>query len=58
MVEIVVLFEGLGEEERREWVVGEVLKMEEGRKKFEGVDVGKVKKVVVVKGGKLVNFVM
>ncbi|KAK4657056.1 coenzyme A transporter [Podospora pseudocomata] len=56
--EIAVPPEGLGEEQRREWVVGEVLKTEEGRKKFEGVDVGKAKKVVVVKGGKLVNFVM
>ncbi|KAK0674107.1 putative leucyl-tRNA synthetase mitochondrial precursor [Cercophora samala] len=56
--EIAVPPEGLGEEERRAWVVGEVMKTEEGSRKLEGVDVGKAKKVVVVKGGKLVNFVM
>ncbi|KAK0739654.1 hypothetical protein B0T21DRAFT_346945 [Apiosordaria backusii] len=56
--EIAVVPEGLGEDEKREWVVGQVMKTEEGRNKLKGVDVGKAKKVVVVKGGKLVNFVM
>ncbi|KAL2118430.1 hypothetical protein VTJ04DRAFT_8090 [Mycothermus thermophilus] len=50
---------GMGEAELREWVVGEILRTEEGRAKLEGkVDLRGAKKVIVVKGGKLVNFVL
>ncbi|KAK3997614.1 hypothetical protein QBC44DRAFT_279767 [Cladorrhinum sp. PSN332] len=51
---------GLKGDELRSWVVGEVMKSEEGRKKLEsiGVHVEKAKKVIVIKEGKLVNFVV
>ncbi|KAA8636402.1 hypothetical protein SMACR_02658 [Sordaria macrospora] len=48
------------EEKLREFIVGEVLRTEEGRAKLEGrgVDVNKAKKVIVVRGGRLLNVVM
>ncbi|EGO61108.1 leucine--tRNA ligase precursor, mitochondrial [Neurospora tetrasperma FGSC 2508] len=54
------LLEKSAEEKLREFIVGEVLKTEEGRAKLEGrgVDVSKAKKVIVVRGGKLLNVVM
>jgi leucyl-tRNA synthetase len=39
------------------WVTGEILKTELGKAKMGDRDVTKAKKVLVVKGGKLVNFV-
>ncbi|KAK4159352.1 hypothetical protein QBC43DRAFT_327317 [Cladorrhinum sp. PSN259] len=60
VVEIPKPIGGLKAEELRDWVVGEVLRTEDGKKKLEniGVDVGKAQKVIVIKEGKLVNFVV
>ncbi|KAK3403514.1 leucine--tRNA ligase precursor, mitochondrial [Sordaria brevicollis] len=54
------LLEKNAEEKLREFIVAEVLRTEEGRQKLEGrgVDVSKAKKVIVVRGGKLLNVVM
>ncbi|KAK4227082.1 hypothetical protein QBC38DRAFT_478635 [Podospora fimiseda] len=49
--------EGMKGDELREWVVGEVMKSEEGKKKLRE-SVEKAKKVIVIKEGKLVNFVV
>lgn len=52
---------GMKGEELREWIVAEILKTEEGRAKLaaNGVSgVGGAKKVIVIKEGKLVNFVL
>ncbi len=56
-VEIPVPDGGLQGEELREWVVREVVEADKGGK-LKGVDLGKVRKVVVVGGGKVVNFVL
>ncbi|KAM7201799.1 hypothetical protein V8F33_003075 [Rhypophila sp. PSN 637] len=70
-VEVPVPAEGLEGEALRGWLVGEILKTEEGAARLgsllggrskELLDVetvlGKAKKVIVIKGGKLVNFVL
>ena len=52
---------GMKGEELQGWIVGEILKTEEGRAKLaaNGVSgVGVAKKVIVIKEGKLVNFVL
>ena len=51
---------GLDGERLREWLVGEILKTEEGRARLvDGkVDVRKAKKVIVIREGRLVNFVL
>ncbi|KAL2264304.1 hypothetical protein VTK26DRAFT_7909 [Humicola hyalothermophila] len=53
---------GLAGEELREWIVKRILETEEGRAKFGGgngpFDVTRAKKVIVIKEGKLVNFVL
>ena len=47
-------------DELREWIVREILKTEEGRAKLTNgkCDVAQAKKVIVIKEGKLVNFVL
>jgi leucyl-tRNA synthetase len=58
VVEIPTAPEGVeGEEELRDWVVGEVMKTEGARAKL-GPEVLSAKTVRVVRGGKLVNFVL
>ncbi|KAK1778400.1 hypothetical protein QBC45DRAFT_165274 [Copromyces sp. CBS 386.78] len=54
------LLEKDAQEKLREFIVAEVLRTEEGRAKLEGrgVDVNKAKKIIVVRGGKLLNVVM
>jgi leucyl-tRNA synthetase len=44
----------------RDWLVDELLKTEQGKAKLtgEGVDVRKAKRVIVVRGGALVNFLL
>ncbi|KAL2268570.1 hypothetical protein VTJ83DRAFT_3416 [Remersonia thermophila] len=52
---------GMDKEELREWIVGEILKTHEGKTRLGpggSADVSKAKKVVVVKEGKVVNFVV
>lgn len=51
---------GLAGDELREWVVGEILKTDEGKARLANgtVDVEKAKKVIVIKEGRLVNFVL
>lgn len=48
------------EQKLKEFILNEVLRTEEGRQKLEGrgVDVSKAKKVIVVRGGRLLNVVM
>ncbi|AEO63284.1 uncharacterized protein THITE_2108322 [Thermothielavioides terrestris NRRL 8126] len=50
---------GLAGDELRAWIVAEILKTEEGRAKLANgsVDVTRAKKVIVIRDGKLVNFV-
>ena len=52
--------EGLVGKDLETWIVKEVLGSKEGREKLVNgkVDVSGAKKVVVVRGGKLVNFVV
>ncbi|KAK3297028.1 uncharacterized protein B0H64DRAFT_391034 [Chaetomium fimeti] len=47
-------------DELREWIVQEILKTEEGKAKLASgaLDVAQAKKVIVIKDGKLVNFVL
>jgi leucyl-tRNA synthetase len=51
---------GMTRDELRGWVVGEILKTEEGKARLANgsVDVAKAKKVIVIGDGKLVNFVL
>lgn len=51
---------GLKGQDLTKWAVGEILKTEEGRNRLSssGVDVDKAKKVIVIREGKLVNFVV
>ena len=51
---------GLGGDGLKEWAIEEILKTEEGQAKLvqSSVDVRSAKKVLVVKEGKLVNFVL
>ncbi|KAL2177863.1 uncharacterized protein P884DRAFT_199023 [Thermothelomyces heterothallicus CBS 202.75] len=51
---------GLAGEELKEWIVGEILKTKEGQARLvnRGTDVSRAKKVIVIKNGKLVNFVL
>jgi leucyl-tRNA synthetase len=51
---------GLVGDELREWLVREILKTEEGKARLVNgnVDVSKARKVIVIKGGALVNFVL
>ncbi|KAL2025108.1 hypothetical protein VTK56DRAFT_110 [Thermocarpiscus australiensis] len=51
---------GLAGDELRKWLVGEILRTEEGKAKLANgaVDVAQAKKVIVIKDGKLVNFVL
>ncbi|KAL2162759.1 hypothetical protein VTH06DRAFT_6595 [Thermothelomyces fergusii] len=51
---------GLAGEALTEWIVAEILKTEEGKARLadRGVDVARAKKVIVIKNGKLVNFVL
>ncbi|KAK1833287.1 hypothetical protein QBC39DRAFT_432552 [Podospora conica] len=56
VVEIPEADAGLEGEGLREWVVAELLKTEEGKAKL-GDRVGEAKKVIVIKRGRLVNFV-
>jgi leucyl-tRNA synthetase len=63
-VEIPKAEEGMGPEELREWIVQRILETEEAKGKLVGgdgkgvVDVRNARKVIVVKGGKTVNFVI
>ncbi|OIW30063.1 leucyl-tRNA synthetase [Coniochaeta ligniaria NRRL 30616] len=56
VVEIPTAPEGMEGDELRDWVVGEVMKTEEAKAKLGGVMSAKT--VRVVRGGKLVNFVL
>ncbi|KAK4191362.1 hypothetical protein QBC35DRAFT_529052 [Podospora australis] len=47
-----------GAAELQDWLVEEILKTEEGRNRLQGLDVTKAKKVIVIREGKLVNFVL
>ncbi|KAL2129950.1 hypothetical protein VTI74DRAFT_7074 [Chaetomium olivicolor] len=60
VVEIPKVAGGMAGEELRDWIVKEILKTEEGRAKLANgtVDVAKARKVIVIKEGKLVNFVL
>ena len=51
---------GLAGDQLREWIVGEILKTDEGKARLANgtVDVAKAKKVIVIRDGKLVNFVL
>ncbi|KAK4236239.1 hypothetical protein C8A03DRAFT_35876 [Achaetomium macrosporum] len=51
---------GLVGERLRDWVVAEILKTDEGKSKLSNgtLDVAQAKKVIVIKGGKLVSFVL
>lgn len=51
---------GLGGDELRDWVVGEVFKTSEGKTRLANgtVDASKARKVIVIKDGRLVNFVL
>lgn len=51
---------GLEGDQLREWIVGEILKTEEGRARLANgtVDVAQARKVIVIRDGKLVNFVL
>lgn len=50
--------EALKGKELETWIVGEILGTAEGKNRLVGpMDVSKAKKVIVVRGGKLVNFV-
>ncbi|EON96639.1 putative leucyl-trna synthetase protein [Phaeoacremonium minimum UCRPA7] len=47
-------------DELRDWIVGQIIKTEEGKAKLVNgsLDISSAKKVVVVRGGKTVNFVL
>ncbi|KAL2144282.1 hypothetical protein VTI28DRAFT_9270 [Corynascus sepedonium] len=51
---------GLTGEQLKGWIVGEIMKTEEAKTRLagRGVDVSRAKKVIVIKNGKLVNFVL
>ena len=51
---------GLAGDELKEWIVSEILKTAEGKARLANgtIDVTQAKKVIVIKGGKLVNFVL
>jgi leucyl-tRNA synthetase len=51
---------GLAGDELKEWIVSEILKTAEGKARLANstVDVTQARKVIVIKGGKLVNFVL
>ena len=59
--EIPVPDERLEGKELEIWIVGEILGTEEGKRRLVGpmgIDIGMAKKVIVVRGGKTVNFVL
>jgi len=59
VVKIPVPPENYKEKELENWIVDEIYKTKEGTDKLSGkMDVRKAKKVIVVQGGKVVNFVM
>ncbi|KAE9373992.1 mitochondrial leucyl-tRNA synthetase-like protein [Stipitochalara longipes BDJ] len=66
VVQIPTLPAGLNGNELEEWIVKEILGTDEGKRKLSGgsekgkplSDIRKAKKVIVVKGGKTVNFVV
>ncbi|KAL2104699.1 hypothetical protein VUR80DRAFT_9822 [Thermomyces stellatus] len=57
-VEIPPAPEGLEGDALREWIVEEILKTDEGRKLGETVDLKGARRVIVVRGGATVNFVL
>lgn len=59
VAEIPKVPESMGAEEVKKWIVEMLLNSEEGKTKLTGLtDITKAKKVIVVKGGKTVNFVV
>lgn len=58
-VEMPVPDERLEGRELQTWMVGQIMGTDEGKRRLVGpMDVGKAKKVIVVRGGKTVNFVL
>jgi leucyl-tRNA synthetase len=51
---------GLAGHELQKWIVGEILKTDEGRHRLANgtIDITQAKKVIVIRDGKLVNFVL
>lgn len=58
-IEIPVPPQGINGENLKTWIVEEIYKTRDGKAKFVGaMNVKKAKKVIVVKGGKTINFVL
>jgi leucyl-tRNA synthetase len=60
VVEIPKPGDGMAGDQLKEWIVQEILKTDEGKGKLASatLDVRQAKKVIVIKDGKLVNFVL
>ena len=60
VVELPMPPKGLEGDELRDWMVTELLRTEEGKAKLSGVetDIRKARRIIVVRGGTLINFVV
>jgi leucyl-tRNA synthetase len=58
VVELPIPEKGLGGEELNKWLTGELLATDEGKKLEQKLHITEAKKVIVVHGGKTINFVV
>jgi leucyl-tRNA synthetase len=58
VVELPIPEKGLGGEELNKWLTGELLATDEGKKLEQKLHITEAKKVIVVHGGKTINFVI